>query len=121
MIDAHQHFLDPGRVDYPWMTGPYERLRRTFLPGDLLPALDAAGVDRTIAVQASNGLDETHMLLRIAATDPRSAGVVGWVDLIDPALGTCARRARGRGSSGSATGHDEPDPRWLPGPRSGRA
>jgi len=118
VIDAHQHFLDPGRLDYPWMSGPYERLHRTFLPGDLSPALDAAGVDRAIAVQACNDLRETFWLLRIAATDPRSAGVVGWVDLTDPAVGDVLAELRGRPGGDRLVGirhlvHDEQDSEWL--------
>ncbi len=118
MIDAHQHFLDPGRLDYPWMSGPYERLHRTFLPGDLSPALDAVGVDRAIVVQACNDLDETHWLLRLAATDPRSAGVVGWVDLTDRAVGDALAELRERPGGDRLVGirhlvHDEPDPEWL--------
>jgi len=125
VIDAHQHFLDPGLVDYPWMSGPYERLRRTFLPDDLLPALEAAGVERTIVVQACNDIDETHMLLGMAATDPRTAGVVGWADLTDPAVGDVLTDLRGRPGGDRLVGirhlvHDEPDPEWLLRPDVGR-
>ncbi|HSS35802.1 MAG TPA: amidohydrolase, partial [Patescibacteria group bacterium] len=86
MIDAHQHFIDPDHGRYPWIVGAYEPLRRRFGPEDLQPVLDASGVERTIAVQARSEPAETDALLRIAAAEPWVAGVVGWVDLTDPAI-----------------------------------
>ena len=32
IIDAHQHFWEPGRFDYPWMTPKVQGLIRPFLP-----------------------------------------------------------------------------------------
>jgi len=124
-VDAHQHFLDPNRVDYPWMNGSFERLRRAYGPADLRPALEAAGVERTIVVQACNGLDETDMLLGIAAADPLTVGVVGWVDLTDPAVGAVLAGLRSRPDGDRLVGirhlvHDEPDPEWLLRPDVGR-
>ncbi len=118
MIDAHQHFLDPERVDYPWIAGSSEPLRRPYRPVDLRPDLDAAGVERTVAVQARNELDETDALLRLAADDPWIAGVVGWVDLTDPAVGDVLATLRARPDGGRLVGirhlvHDEPDAEWL--------
>jgi L-fuconolactonase len=118
VIDAHQHFLDPERVDYSWIAGSYEPLRRPYGPAELRPDLDAALIDRTIAVQARNELDETDTLLRLAAEDPRIGGVVGWVDLTDPAVGEVLATVRARSDGGRLVGirhlvHDEPDPEWL--------
>ena len=118
MIDAHQHFLDPERVDYSWISGPYEPLRRHHGPADLRPALDAAGIDRTISIQARNEMDETDALLRMAAHDPRNAGVVGWVDLTDPAVGDVLAGLRARPDGSRLVGirhlvQDEPDAEWL--------
>jgi len=50
IVDAHHHFWDPARADYPWMTGSYEPVRRPFGPGDLAPLLTANGVDATILI-----------------------------------------------------------------------
>lgn len=118
MIDAHQHFLDPARVDYPWMSGSYELLRRSYGPADILPALEAAGVTGSIAIQARNKLDETDVLLRMAATDPRTVGVVGWVDLTDVGVADVLAELRHRPDGDRLVGirhlvHDEPDPGWL--------
>ncbi len=125
MIDAHQHFLDPARVDYPWMSGSYERLRRSFGPADLRPGRGDLGGERAIVVRASNSSDETVMLLRIAADDPRTSGVIGWVDLTDPAVGDVLATLRCRPGGGGLVGirhlvHDEPDPEWLLRPDVGR-
>ena len=35
MIDAHVHFWDPDRWDYPWLD-EVPPLRRPYLPADLL-------------------------------------------------------------------------------------
>lgn len=82
-IDAHCHFWRLSRGDYGWLDGaggPLAPIRRDFLPPDY-PG-DAA---RLIVVQAAPTLAETDFLLGLAAETPRIAGVVGWVDLADPA------------------------------------
>lgn len=118
MIDAHQHFIDPDHGRYPWMAGAYEPLRRRFGPEDLHPILDASGVERTIAVQARSEPAETDALLRIAAAEPWVAGVVGWVDLTDPAIADALAALVERPDGDRLVGirhpaHDEPDPDWL--------
>lgn len=81
MIDAHQHFWRLSRGDYPWPNESVAPIFKDFAPEDLLPHLDAAGVDRTILVQATDSVAETEYLLEIASRFDRVAGVVGWVDL----------------------------------------
>lgn len=125
MIDAHQHYLDPDKGDYPWIAGVLEPLRRTYGPTDLRPALDAHGVEGTIVVQARTELAETDALLRIAAADPLTVGVVGWVDLTDPAVGDTLAALLARPDADRLVGirHpalDEPDPDWLARPDVGR-
>jgi L-fuconolactonase len=80
-IDAHQHFWRYGAAGYPWIDASMKVLRRDWLPGDLLPLLDAQGIDRCIAVQARAGELETDFLLKLARQEARIAGVIGWVDL----------------------------------------
>lgn len=80
-IDAHQHFWCLERGDYGWITADVPELHRDFLPRDLLPHLDACGIDRTVLVQAAPTVQETRFLLELADAEPRVAGVVGWVDL----------------------------------------
>jgi L-fuconolactonase len=119
VIDAHQHFWDPARADYPWMEGSeMAPIRRAFGPTDLAPLLAENGVDATILVQCRASLEETEDFLRIASTTPFIAGVVGWVDLTDQAAGETLDRLRGSQGGSKLVGirhqvHDEPDPEWL--------
>ena len=80
-IDAHQHFWQLARGDYDWLTPALAPLYRDFSPQDLRPLVRAAGVARTIVVQAAPTLAETCYLLDLARDDPSIAGVVGWVPL----------------------------------------
>ena len=88
-IDAHQHFWDlqlSEQFDYGWLHQPDKRaICRSFLPGDLQPLIDAAGIDRTIFVQTQHNLDENRWILQLAEQHPFLAGVVGWVDLASEA------------------------------------
>jgi L-fuconolactonase len=81
IVDSHQHFWQPRRFDYPWMTSEVEVLCRDYLPPALAPTLERNGVAKTVLVQASNSLEETRWLLKLADENPFVAGVVGWVDL----------------------------------------
>ena len=83
MIDAHQHFWQVGRFDYPWMS---EALARDYLPTDLAPILKQNNIEKTVLVQASNSLAESHWLLELADSNDFIAGVVGWVDLTTPEI-----------------------------------
>lgn len=84
MIDAHQHFWRLARGDYGWLTPDHGALYRDFEPADLAPLMEAAGVERSVVVQAAPTLDETRYLLSLADRTPWIAGVVGWVDLERP-------------------------------------
>lgn len=83
-IDSHQHFWRYSAAEYGWIDEPMAALRRDFLPADLKPRLDAAGLDGCIAVQAPQTLAETRFLLDLAKQHPWIRGVVGWVDLQSP-------------------------------------
>lgn len=79
-IDSHQHFWIYGPLQYPWIQ-PDWPIRRDYLPKDLAPHLDHAGIGASIAVQARQTIEESRWLLDLAEDNPRIAGVVGWVDL----------------------------------------
>ena len=84
-IDAHQHFWDLQRFDYPWLQAEaLKPIRQTYLPVDLRPHLDQCGIDYSIFVQTRHALDETRWVLELCAEYPFLAGVVGWVDLQSP-------------------------------------
>jgi L-fuconolactonase len=84
VIDAHQHFWQVGRFEYPWMSKDLGVLYRDYLPADLAPILKQNRIDKTVLVQASNSIAETRWLLDLADTNDFIAGVVGWVDLTSP-------------------------------------
>lgn len=83
-VDAHQHFWRYIADQFGWIDDAMAGIRKDFVPEDLKPQLDAAGVDRTIAVQARQTLQETDWLLQLAAENDWIAGVVGWLPLADP-------------------------------------
>jgi len=118
VVDSHQHFWDPARADYPWMTDEVAAIRRPFTPGDLRPALETAGVDYTVLVQTRSSEDETRAFMATAAATPFVAGVVGWVDLTAPDVADRIAALQARPDGATLVGirhqaHDEPDPRWL--------
>jgi L-fuconolactonase len=119
VIDAHQHFWDPARADYPWMAGAeMAPIRRAFGPADLAPLLAANVIDASIVVQCRGSLDETEEFLRIADATPFIAGVVGWIDLTDQAAGATLDRLRALPGGAKLVGirhqvHDEADAAWL--------
>lgn len=83
-IDSHQHFWRRDRGDYAWLTEEMGPIYRDYLPADLAPQLDTAGVTHTILVQAAPTVAETEFLLALAADTAFVAGVVGWVDFDGP-------------------------------------
>lgn len=87
VVDAHQHFWDPKRFDYVWMSPKVQPLVRAFLPGDLQPLLASAGVETTVVVQAISSMPEAKWLLDLASENSFIAGVVTWCDLQSPDLG----------------------------------
>ena len=77
IVDAHQHFWQVGRFDYPWMTSDLGVLYRDYLPSDV-----QSEVDQIVVVQASNSVAESRWLLQLADEYDFIGGVVGWVDLV---------------------------------------
>jgi L-fuconolactonase len=118
VVDAHQHFWDPERHHYAWLTDERAAIRRPFGPEDLRPLLAAHGVDRTIVVEARSSVEETRELLAMAAGTDFLAGVIGWVPLADPAVAGIVAELRAAPGGGRLAGirhqvRAEPDPAWL--------
>ncbi|PSC03932.1 amidohydrolase [Alsobacter soli] len=83
-IDAHQHFWNPARGDYGWLTPELQTLYRPFSPDDLELLIEEAGVGGTVLVQAAPTVEETEYMLGLADATDWVLGVVGWVDFNDP-------------------------------------
>ena len=80
-IDTHQHFWQLGRFAYSWLKPELKVLYRDFLPAEFVPQMAAAGIQRSLLVQADSSTAETAWLLELANQNPTIAGVVGWVEL----------------------------------------
>jgi L-fuconolactonase len=118
IVDAHHHLWDPATADYPWLTDELAVIRRRFTPDDLAPELAEAGIDATVLVQTRSSLAETAEFLALADATPFIRGVVGWVDLTDPAVGETLAAMRAGAGGERLVGirhqaHDEADAAWL--------
>jgi L-fuconolactonase len=116
-IDAHHHLWDLAVRDQPW-TADIPLLNRTFTIDELRPDLRVNGIDATVVVQTIPVEPETPELLRLAATDPQIAAVVGWVDLTAPDVAERLARLRQLPGGTALVGirhgvQDEADPDWL--------
>jgi L-fuconolactonase len=119
IVDAHHHLWDLAR-GYDWLDDPaVASIRRDATVADLRTELRAAGVARTVLVEAGRcDAAEVGEFLAIAGATEEIAGVVGWADLTDPALAEvlAAHRAGpgGRRLVGvRAQVQGEPDPDYL--------
>ncbi len=114
-IDAHNHFWRYRVEEYGWIGPGMERIRRDFLPQDLLSEIGAAGVAGTVAVQARQTLEETEWLLELADTCDFIKGVVGWAPFLDRSLEEEVARFLQRGKLKGLRHviHDEPDPNFI--------
>lgn len=80
-VDAHQHFWKYDPIVHDWIDDSMQVIREDFLPADLKPLLDHAGIDACVAVQADQTERETDFLLGLAKENDWVKGVVGWTDL----------------------------------------
>src|SRR5690349_4242807 len=81
-VDAHQHYWQIQNFEYPWhkqVNRP--EMQRDYMPSEILPKMQALGIQYSVLIQADNSLDETAWMLDLAEQYPSIAGVVGWVDL----------------------------------------
>lgn len=117
-IDAHQHFWDPGRREYPWLTAELAPLRRAFGPGDLQPELERARFAGSVLIHTLPSMEESRDLLALARAVPFVLGVVGWVDLSGPDVSGAIDDLRTGPGGDRLVGlrhrvHDEVDADWL--------
>jgi len=115
-VDAHQHFWNLTEAVYPWLNVSHGPLLRTYESQELEPQLKAAGIDKTVLIQAANSYEDTVYMLKIADSTPYIGGVVGWVNLLNPdetdaRLSKYKNHPKFRGIRHLI--HDEPDPDWI--------
>lgn len=118
ITDAHQHFWKKEVI-----IGLFQKLQvpldaveaivHDFEPKDLKPWLDRLGISQTVVVQVNATLDNTRYFLDLADRNPWIGGVVGWIDLADPAIGVTLDQIRHPKLVGFRhQWHDEEDPAW---------
>lgn len=83
IIDAHHHFWQYNPEEYDWIDDSMKVIRNDFLPGDLAPAIQEAGINGVVTVQARQLVKETDWLLGMARQNKFMRGVVGWLPLIE--------------------------------------
>jgi L-fuconolactonase len=118
ITDAHQHFWTKdvivglfGKLGVP--LDSVEVIVRDFEPSDLKPWLDKLGISQTVVVQVNSTLENTRYFLERADKNSWIGGVVGWVDLADPAVGETLDQLQHPKLVGFRhQWHDEADPAW---------
>jgi len=84
LIDAHHHLWHPDRASYPWLTPDLGPIHGAMEFDELAPLLAAAGIERTVYVQAGDNDEDTDYMLEVADAHPEIGAVVGWVPLDRP-------------------------------------
>ena len=114
-IDSHLHFWDPGRIDYFWLGVGLGALNRPVGLEELEAERQAVGITSGVFVQASHDPRELSWVLTELERFPWVSGVVGWLDLTAPDVGTQARQALNdaRFKGVRHLTHDIPDAAWL--------
>jgi L-fuconolactonase len=115
-IDAHQHFWNLEKVEYPWLVPAFGPIYRTIEAAELEPLLKANGIDKTVIVQAMDSYEDTDYMLETAAQYDWVAGVVGWVPLNKP--DEAAKKLEFYTKNPLFKGirhliHEEKDPNWV--------
>lgn len=86
IVDSHVHFWDPAALPYPWLAG-IPSLDRAYLPADYRAATGATPIGKIVFVEANCRPSETQreveLIARLAEVEPRIAGIVAFVDLVD--------------------------------------
>ena len=84
-VDSHQHFWDPKALALPALPPEAAVLDRAYLPADLEPEIRRVGVDYTVLVVGyPQELATNRWLFSQANATSYVAGVVGWVNLMEP-------------------------------------
>jgi len=118
LVDAHHHvWRRPDADSYPWLSGPYARLRADKDWEELDTVFRRFEVSGSVVIQVEHTSAETARLL--ADAERRSGTyVVGWVDLRSAEVGNELERLRALPGGQRLVGvrhlvQDEADPRWL--------
>jgi len=95
-VDAHFHLWRYRADELAWISDEMAQLRRDVLPDEVAREFAGCGVRGGVAVQARSSLAENDFLLAQQAASAAILGVVGWVDLCAPDVGSVLERYAGR-------------------------
>lgn len=85
-IDSHLHVWDRAVSDYSWLKPEHGSLYASWSPELAKVELARCGFSGAVLVQAEDSQRDTRYLLEVANNHPWVLGVVGWVQLDDPAI-----------------------------------
>jgi L-fuconolactonase len=81
IIDTHIHIWDFSRAEYSWLKGDTSILNRTYSINEIAAERKQAGITDGVMVQAACNLDDTRLMLEVAAQTDWLYGVVCWLPL----------------------------------------
>lgn len=118
IIDAHQHFWLLKDRNGGWPPPELAAIHRDFLPADLAPQIEAAGVEGTVLVQSDPSVEDTRFMLGLADKSSTILGVVGWVEMkaedAPAVIADLAKSPKLRGLRPMLQGISDPD--WIDDP-----
>lgn len=84
-VDSHLHLWDLAAGRYSWLTPAAGEIYRTYTAEEVRGELDGAGIDDAILIQAEDSVADTQFMLSQASEHAWITGVVGWIELENPA------------------------------------
>jgi predicted TIM-barrel fold metal-dependent hydrolase len=85
LVDAQVHLWKAASADWPWVPGIKPQMPEPFTIEKLVALMDGAGVDRAVIVPPSWTGDRNDYALEAARRHPGRFGVMGRLNLRDPA------------------------------------
>lgn len=86
-IDAHHHFWNYEKADFPWIDDACPQLARDFTAGEFADVMAASGVDGSVLIQCLQTAAENVMMFDQARRHDWIRGVIGWFPLTTPSVG----------------------------------
>lgn len=80
-IDSHQHFWLYDKERHSWLNDEMKEIRQDYMPENLLPVMEDAGIQGSVLVQVDQTEEENDFQLNNASKFDFIKGVVGWVNL----------------------------------------
>lgn len=83
ILDTHIHIWDFSRAEYSWLRADTSVLNRTYSIKEIEEERKLAGITDGVMVQAACNLEDTRLMLEVAAQTSWLHGVVCWLPLMD--------------------------------------